>query len=653
MKRRVIVALAVIMGLLIVGGVFMWSTDRRNHLHTSTDTAPSLLRGGYLGSLDRQAKSSMTTDRLDKNLAPPTNKWFSGMVLPGTSQPGFSVPNSVLLHMNGLEMGLPTITSKKDGIYGPHSAGVTLTAHDARSYKLTRYDELTMTLTYYGTAKEPSFEVTMASGSPYVYITALREVKVRLGGAAYRPLSSNVAGFHSQNAWYGAYLPGGITNAEQNIQKGRTLTLYSARSQRDVERLAAFAPHRITGGQVKYDVTKTQVRTTLSYRTHDGGPTILVRTPHQAAGEHAEAAVSYPSIYGELRGYVANTITYSAPVQPLRWTLQLEGMPRDKKEHLRRQLALDIAATRFDKSDTYFGGKQLQRTAQLVMLADTLDDNKLRSSALDKLRPALREWFDGKSERSFYYDSVAKTLVGRKASFGSDTELNDHHFHYGYFIYAASVAARFDERFLAEYQSHIDALVADIANYSTNEALGLRRAFDAYAGHSWASGIAPYADGNNQESSSEAVNAWTAVGLWADVTRNRTLRDEAAWLLASEVATAKQYWLKPSDESSYGAPLVSINWGGKREYRTFFSDEPNAKLAIQLLPLTPTMQQYVADLPNDLYRGVDDRRPFADYIVMARGGSGAFARVVALPDSLIDDGNSRAYAMAYVLSKTP
>lgn len=653
MNRRAIVGLSLAMVVLVAGGFLVVNLASKKRASSPGDVPSSLLQNGYINSLDQETKSSLVTARVDTALNPPTNKWYSGMLLADAPQPGFSVPNSVLLHENGLEMGLPTITSTSDGVYGPHSAGVTFTASDARSYKLTRYDELTMTLTYYDAANTALFEVTMASGSPYVYITALRGVKIRLGGAAYRPLSDKVAGFHSRNAWYGASLPDGVTNAEQNIRKGHTLTLYSARSQRDAEQLAAFASHRITGGQVKYDITKTQVRTTLSYRTHDGGPTILVRTPHQVAGERAEAVVSYPSIYGELRGYATNAITYSLPVQSLRWTLQLEGAPRDKKEQLRRQLALDIAATRFDKNDTYFGGKQLQRAAQLVAVADELDDDQLRDAALDKLRPALRAWFDDNPERSFYYDNVAKSLVGRKASFGSDTELNDHHFHYGYFIYAASVAARFDDRILAELRPHIDAVVADIANYSTNEALGLRRTFDAYAGHSWASGIAPYADGNNQESSSEAVNAWTGVGLWAEVTGNHALRNEATWLLANEVATAKHYWLTPSKTGSYSAPLVSINWGGKREYRTFFSDEPNAKLGIQLLPLTPTMQRYVADLPDALYRGADDRHPFADYIVMARGGSDAFARVVALPDSLIDDGNSRAYAMAYTLSKTP
>lgn len=57
------------------------------------------------------------------------------------------------------------------------------------------------------------------------------------------------------------------------------------------------------------------------------------------------------------------------------------------------------------------------------------------------------------------------------------------------------------------------------------------RNFDIYEGHSWASGVANYefdengemvdkkgglSGGNNQESSSESVNAWSSLILWGE-----------------------------------------------------------------------------------------------------------------------------------------
>ena len=58
-------------------------------------------------------------------------------------------------------------------------------------------------------------------------------------------------------------------------------------------------------------------------------------------------------------------------------------------------------------------------------------------------------------------------------------------------------------------------LAADIGSSAANGAFPDLRVFDAYASHSWASGTSPFADGNNQESSSEAVTAWTGLALWA------------------------------------------------------------------------------------------------------------------------------------------
>ncbi len=63
----------------------------------------------------------------------------------------------------------------------------------------------------------------------------------------------------------------------------------------------------------------------------------------------------------------------------------------------------------------------------------------------DKLTAELTKWTDpqGCAERAafcFVYDEQGKGIVGLTPSFGSD-EYNDHHFHYGYFLYAAGILA--------------------------------------------------------------------------------------------------------------------------------------------------------------------------------------------------------------------
>ena len=68
------------------------------------------------------------------------------------------------------------------------------------------------------------------------------------------------------------------------------------------------------------------------------------------------------------------------------------------------------------------------------------------------------------------------------------------------------------------------------------------RNFDPYAGHSWASGHAKFGDGNNNESSSEAMNAWGGLILWGEATGDRTIRDLGIYLYTTEMYGINEYW---------------------------------------------------------------------------------------------------------------
>jgi len=81
-----------------------------------------------------------------------------------------------------------------------------------------------------------------------------------------------------------------------------------------------------------------------------------------------------------------------------------------------------------------------------------------------------------------------------------------------------------------------------------------------------ASGHAGFADGNNQESSSEAINAWQAIILWGEATGNKTIRDLGIYLYTTEVEAVCNYWFdlyKDIFSPSYGHNYASMVWGGK------------------------------------------------------------------------------------------
>src|SRR5260370_32393720 len=136
-----------------------------------------------------------------------------------------------------------------------------------------------------------------------------------------------------------------------------------------------------------------------------------------------------------------------------------------------------------------------------------------------------------------------------------------------------------DPAYLAQVGGAANAMVGDIA---TSDRASARypylRTFDVYEGHSWADGFARFADGNNQESSSEAVNAWYAVYLWGQVTNDSRLALTGLYMYNTEIHSVKQNWF--GGTRLYAAPshhpIASLVWGGKLRLATPFIRTPTA-----------------------------------------------------------------------------
>src|SRR5690606_20387299 len=91
--------------------------------------------------------------------------------------------------------------------------------------------------------------------------------------------------------------------------------------------------------------------------------------------------------------------------------------------------------------DTYWTGKALGRATQVIQIANLTGKTAARDSLVGAVRTRLTDWMTaspGETQRLFAYNQNWGTLIGYPASYGSDTELNDHHFHYGYYVVAAA-----------------------------------------------------------------------------------------------------------------------------------------------------------------------------------------------------------------------
>jgi len=424
----------------------------------------------------------------------------------------------------------------------------------------------------------------------------------------------------------------------------------------------------VTGTDVTYEVGTNDVTTTIRYAA--GGPALVVSMPHHEGSlvSKGTSLGSYDSVYGKLELYATETLAWHAKRWDIRTALDLSKLSSDQKGKLATQVAADVAATKPYPQDTYFGGKGLYRDAMLMEIAKAVGAQDAAKTVKDRLTTALQKWTepkgaDARATECFVYDPKYHGMIGLAASFGSD-EYNDHHFHYGYFLYAAGVLCADDSALAAKLAPVMDLLAADIASPTDTGFFPQWRPFDAYASHSWASGTSPFADGNNQESSSEAVNAWAGLALWARARGDKALEQQATWMHSLEAQTALAYWLAPdmSAFSGFQHHIVGMCWGTKRDYSTWFSADPTAILMIQVLPAGPSAG-YLAASPDRVSAAIteavgsgDYSKTYGDYCLLysSLASKDAAAKALDIAPRLadhIDDGSSMSYLLAYLMTR--
>ncbi|MFD0578355.1 glycosyl hydrolase [Dactylosporangium darangshiense] len=246
-------------------------------------------------------------------------------------------------------------------------------------------------------------------------------------------------------------------------------------------------------------------------------------------------------------------------------------------------------------NDTYWTGKGLGRAARAAEIADQLGRTAQRDTLLSAIRTRLTDWFtasSGETGRLFVYNQAWGTLIGYPASYGSDAELNDHHFHYGYYIAAAATLAKYDRNWAASnaYGGMVNLLIRDANNPDRADTMfPFLRDFDIYAGHDWASGHGSFFAGNNQESSSEGMNFANALIQWGIATGNTAVRDAGLYIYTTQAQAIQEYWFDSANQNfppTFAHNAVGMVWGDGGAYATWFSGEPEMIQGINMLPVT-------------------------------------------------------------------
>ena len=314
----------------------------------------------------------------------------------------------------------------------------------------------------------------------------------------------------------------------------------------------------------------------------------------------------------------------------------------DIKDDLTFYLTNDANGIKID-TDPYYGnpyraGKVIAKLANLLPIADNLKDDTVKKSILIKLKALLKDWLTysaSETDRYFAYDTIWGGIEGIRDNEFYSFRYNDHHFHFGYFIYSAAILAMYDTSFANEYGQMVNLLIKDIANTTRDDSnFPFMRHFDFYESHSWANGMGGADNGGiDQESSSEAMNAWSAIYLWGLATGNKEYENLGIYLYSNEYEAIKYYYFDIDGEiltSSYNHNSIGRLFGGFVSYDLFFYPMiPQTIKGIQVLPMTPAMTY----LAYDKYY-LDD---FYSQSITESGANQAFwydiwSRLVALYD---------------------
>jgi len=252
--------------------------------------------------------------------------------------------------------------------------------------------------------------------------------------------------------------------------------------------------------------------------------------------------------------------------------------------------------------DTYWGGKDLQQLAQYLLVAKQIGDAESEARLEASLRTALTDWYTysaGEREHFFARYENWGALVGFGDSYGS-AQFNDAHFHHGYFAVATAVLGQEDPAWLEQYGGMATLVNKQYANADRDdERFPYLRTFGTWTGHSNAGGFSS-PGGNNQESSSEALQSEAGSFLLGTVLGDERMQATGAMQYVVERAAVLEYYQDASGNpasasydgdgafpESYGHAQAGILFDSGQAYATYFSGDPAWISGIQWMPTAP------------------------------------------------------------------
>jgi endo-1,3(4)-beta-glucanase len=585
----------------------------------------------------------------------PTNQWWSSL-LTSAPQTLWAQPLVVSWAEGGVELALPIVNAVPKAIVSGRTSPLTIVTKGARP-SVSSYGDFHVVTSLAAGARRFG-DLTVAQGSPAVWWKTNQPLEVQF------PDGARVVGAIGSTDRVTVEIPDGsawmiVSNTEAQwrvdgniiVALGASTFGFVARPNDASPGWAALAvkagKHRVTGTSASWERRPGEVMQTLTW---SGGVGSAVLLPHQAEG--AKSVGWFASARGRMPVVATDVVSWAAPLPGV-----LLGVPELSEPASRRvrDLLPGDDRTKPVPAGSYFAAKTIGTMATLTDLATRVgatDVARRNDQLAAELTNALMRTGDG-DDRWVAYDDTRGGMISYPPEFGSQ-DYNDHNLQNGYLLAAAATLAEAGHPALGALRPTIDHLIADLGAGGCRKGFPPFRVMNAYEGHSYAAGFAPFADGNNQESSSEAVHAWWALTRWAAATNQPALYNEALAFYATEAATARWYWLgeKAAREPGYGYQVAGIVWGAKIDFATFFDARPASVVGIQLLPFTF----------GSLYRN-DGAAAAKRFVEGSTDSAGRWADLLALDLAIADpakaaavldstkeweEGSTRSFAAAWV-----
>ncbi|PPS09614.1 hypothetical protein GOBAR_AA11055 [Gossypium barbadense] len=489
----------------------------------------------------------------------PTNSFFQNFTLKNGDQPEYIHPYFIKSAGSSLSICYPSFFHSPSFIYQNFVPDLTIFATDKttsasdKSHVISSYSDLSLTLDI------PSSKLRffLVRGSPFLTCSVTRNTRISISTVhAILSFSSNSS----------------LTKHTIKLNNGQTWIIYALSSISFNHRVSLITSGAFSG------ILRIVV---LS----DSDPTCeSIVDQFCSCYPTSGVAVLTKSFSVEYKWEKEGQGDLLMLAHPLH--LDIIWVNEESYAEIVTSLAMDVDAldsSAITTKSVYFYGKLIARAARLDLIAEEVCFLDVIPAIRKFLKDTIEPWLDGTfNGNGFLYESKWGGIVSKQGSTDSEADFgfgvyNDHNCHIGYFLYGIAVLTKIDPGWGRRYKPQAYSLVADFMNLGSrsNSNYPRMRCFDFYKLHSWAGGLAEFADGRNQESTSEAVNGFYSAALMGLAYGDTHLVATGSTLTAL-VIQAAQTW----DSGLWFAP----------------PDWRECRLGIQLLPLLPISEILFSDI---------------------------------------------------------